>query len=68
MDFDEEIARRTDRYFAKTRATVARFGDTRVTYALFMRRPVILTPRLMVEWLEAAAQARGVRFDIDPIV
>ena len=67
MDFDEEIARRTDRYFAKTRATVARFGDTRVTYALFMRRPVILTPRLMVEWLEAAAQARGVRFDIDPV-
>ena len=65
MDFDEEISRRTDRYFAKTRLAVARFGDTRVTYAVFMRRPVILAPRLMVGWLEAAAGERGTRFDID---
>jgi len=65
MDFEAEIARRTDRYFAKTRATVAKFGDTSVTYAIFMRRPVILTPRLMVEWLQTAAQVRGVRIDID---
>ena len=65
MDFDQEISRCTDRYFVKTRETVARFGDIRVTYAIFMRCPVILTPRLMVEWLEEAAAARGVRFDIE---
>ncbi len=65
MDFEHDIARRTDRYFAKSRETVARFGDTRVTYAIFMRCPVIVTPRLMVEWLDAAATARGVHFDID---
>jgi nicotinate phosphoribosyltransferase len=36
-----------------------------VTYAVFMRRPVIAAPRLMVEWLETAAASRGTRFDIE---
>ena len=57
--FDDDIAARTDSYFNRTRRIVARFGDKRVTYAVFMRRPVISAPRLMVEWLEtAAARAR----------
>ena len=30
-----------------------------------MRRPVIATPRLMVEFLEATARARGTKFDIE---
>jgi nicotinate phosphoribosyltransferase len=30
-----------------------------------MRRPVIATPRLMVEFLEATAQARSTKFDIE---
>ncbi len=47
-----DIAARTDSYFNRTRAIVARFGDKRVTYAVFMRRPVISAPRLMVEWLD----------------
>ena len=33
-------------------AVVARFGDKRVTYAVFLRRPVICAPRLMVDWLD----------------
>jgi nicotinate phosphoribosyltransferase len=36
-----------------------------VTYAVFMRRPVISAPRLMVEWLEAVAVARGTTFDVE---
>src|SRR5271169_203613 len=60
-----DIAARTDSYFNRTRRIVARFGDKRVTYAVFMRRPVIAAPRLMVEWLEAAAAARGTGFDIE---
>ena len=47
-----DIAGRTDSYFNRTRRIVARFGDKRVTYAVFMRRPVISAPRLMTEWLE----------------
>ena len=50
-----DIAARTDSYFNRTRRIVARFGDKRVTYAVFLRRPVISAPRLMLEWLEAAA-------------
>ena len=62
----EDIPRFTDHYFLRTKETVRRFGDMRVTYAVFMRRPVICTPRLAVEWLEAVAAARGTKFDIEP--
>ena len=64
-ELSADIAARTDSYFNRTRRIVARFGDKRVTYAVFMRRPVISAPRLMVEWLETAAAARDTRFDID---
>lgn len=62
---NEDIPRLTDSYFVKTKATVARFGDRRATYAVFMRRPVIFTPRLMVDWLNAVAKARGTEFEIE---
>ena len=39
-----DIAARTDSYFNRTRKIVARFGDQHVTYAVFMRRPVISAP------------------------
>jgi nicotinate phosphoribosyltransferase len=55
----------TDQYFLKTKAIVERFGDKRVTYAVFMRRPVISTPRLLIEFLERAAAERGTQFDIE---
>jgi len=60
-----DIDARTDAYFNRTRAIVAQFGDKRVTYAVFLRRPVISAPRLMLEWLEAVAAEQGVQFDID---
>lgn len=59
------ITARTDAYFNRTRAVVARFGDKRVTYAIFLRRPVISAPRLMIDWLALAADARGEKFDVD---
>jgi nicotinate phosphoribosyltransferase len=60
-----DIAARTDVYFNRTRAVVQRFGDKRVTYAIFLRRPVIAAPRLMLDWLTLAAEARGTVFEID---
>src|SRR5215469_12457953 len=60
-----EVERLSDKYFLKTKAVVERFGDVTVTYAVFMRRPVIFTPRLAVNWLNAIAGARGARFEID---
>ncbi len=62
---NEDIPRLTDSYFVKTKATVARFGDRSATYAVFMRRPVIFTPKLMVDWLDAVARARGTEFEIE---
>jgi nicotinate phosphoribosyltransferase len=62
---DAAIAARTDSYFNRTKAVVQRFGDCRVTYAVFLRRPVISAPRLAVEWLQRVAEARGTRIDIE---
>ncbi len=66
-DLAADIAARTDTYFNRTRQVVARFGDKRVTYAVFLRRPVISAPRLMLEWLEQVARSRQTQFDIDLI-
>jgi nicotinate phosphoribosyltransferase len=62
---DAAIAGRTDVYFNRTRAIVQRFGDCRVTYAVFLRRPVVSAPRLMLDWLEGVARDRGTQFDIE---
>ena len=66
METDPDRLRRlTDTYFLRTKDIVRRFGDREATYAVFMRRPVICTPRLMVEFLESVAAARGTRFAIE---
>src|SRR5260370_26599453 len=61
---DADIAARTDVYFNRTRRVVERFGDRRVTYAVFLRRPVISAPRLMLDWLARVATERGTVFDL----
>ena len=65
MDADSDLSRVTDQYFLRTKQTVGRFGDKRVTYALFMRRPVVSAPRLAVEWLEQVARSRGAEIEVD---
>jgi nicotinate phosphoribosyltransferase len=62
---DPAISARTDAYFNRTRAIVRRFGDARVTYAVFLRRPVVSAPRLMLEWLTEVARNRGTSFEIE---
>ncbi len=61
---EEDVGRWTDHYFNRSKGIVGKFGDKAVTYAIFMRRPVVSAPRLMIEWLETVAAARGTRFDI----
>ncbi len=61
----DDVAQWTDRYFLKTKETVGRFGDKEVTYAVFMRRPVVSSPAIMMNWLEAVGAERGVAFKID---
>ena len=62
---DAAIEGRTDVYFNRTRAIVERFGDARVTYAVFLRRPVISAPGIAVDWLRAVAARRGTAFEIE---
>src|SRR5713101_2639134 len=64
-EMTDELAARTDSYFLKTKAIVERFGDREATYAVFMRRPVICTPRLAIEFLERVAAERGTKFSIE---
>ena len=62
---NSEIKYWTDQYFNKTREIVQRNGDTQVTYAIFMRRPVSFAPRLMIEWLNHIAKERNTKFEIE---
>jgi nicotinate phosphoribosyltransferase len=62
---DADIAARTDAYFARTKAIVEKFGDVHVTYAVFLRRPVICAPGRALDWLKQVAQARNTSFEID---
>ena len=61
----KDLPRLTDSYFLRTKEVVKRFGDRPATYAVFMRRPVICTPRLLVEFLEGMAAARKTKFKIE---
>ncbi|MGI4799027.1 MAG: hypothetical protein ACRYF2_11455 [Janthinobacterium lividum] len=63
----DDVALRTDAYFNRTREVISKFGDVRVTYAVFLRRPVISAPRLMLEWLTQIAAERGTVFTFDII-
>jgi nicotinate phosphoribosyltransferase len=65
---EADIAAWTDQYFRRTKDVVGRFGDATVTYALFMRRPVVSAPRLAMDWLHEMAKRRGTRFKIDVCV
>ncbi|MEM7070611.1 MAG: nicotinate phosphoribosyltransferase [Pseudomonadota bacterium] len=60
-----DITQWTDSYFNRTRKIIEQYGDQNVTYAIFMRRPVISAPALAVEWLQDISSFRGVPFKID---
>ncbi len=61
------VAHFTDKYFVKTRAILEHFGDCRVTYAIFMRRPVLCAPKLALDWLNGIAREREAEVEIDLI-
>lgn len=59
------IASRTDHYFRRTKAIVERFGDVSVKYAVFMRRPVIFSPKIATDWIAEVAEQRGISFTVE---
>jgi len=60
-----EIAQYTDHYFNRTKQVIGKFGDATVTYAIFMRRPVVFAPRLALDWLKEMAAERQAKVEID---
>ena len=62
---DKDVSCWTDHYFKRTKDVVGKFGDVDVTYAVFMRRPVVCAPRLAIDWLQAMAKERGINIEID---
>jgi nicotinate phosphoribosyltransferase len=61
----DDIPRYTDAYFRKSKEAVGRFGDVQATYAIFMRRPVLFTGELTIQWLKAVSAERGSSFEIE---
>lgn len=61
----EDQPRLTDSYFNLTKQIVQDNGDAVVTYAIFMRRPVTLAPRLATDWLLEMGRQRGEKFEIE---
>jgi nicotinate phosphoribosyltransferase len=57
-----DISDRTDAYFTRTREIAGTFGDATVTYAVFLRRPVISAPRPTLAWLDTVAAAHQTTF------
>lgn len=59
-----DVARYTDKYFSRTREIVTNFGDAEVTYAVFLRRPVVYAAGLALSWLKKVATERGLTVKI----
>ena len=55
----------TDKYFSNTKTIVQHFGDTEVTYAFFLRRPVLSATRLALEWVQEEARAHEQAISIE---
>ena len=60
-----DIERYTDHYFNRTKRVIGKFGDCNVTYAIFMRRPVVFAPRLALQWLEETGRERNTQVRVD---
>ena len=61
---ESQISAWTDHYFNRTKAIAARFGDKKVTYAVFMRRPVIAATGLAVDWLNTICAQRKIDIEV----
>lgn len=61
---DQDISSWTDKYFTRTKEIVVKYGDVRVTYAVFIRRPVLMACDLALNFIEETANAHSFSCDI----
>ena len=55
----------TDTYFLRSKQVIEHIGDADVTYAVFMRRPVLSAPRFTLEWIKDTLDKRQSDYQID---
>lgn len=65
-DFKAAVTANTDKYFSRTRQIVEANGDLPVTYAIFIRRPVVFAPKLALDFLHQAEKATGFKAEVTP--
>ena len=63
----DQQPRFTDSYFNLTRQILQHNQYCRVTYAVFMRRPVTLAPQLAIGWLQEMMQQRGAEIEVEQL-
>ena len=54
----------TDSYFLRSRKIIQLKGDAKVTYAVFMRRPVTYAPKIALDWLKKVVSKRDGQVEI----
>ena len=64
MLHESQVTQWTDAYFNRTRQIINNNEDCEVIYAVFMRRPVVCAPRLVIDFLNHMASERNSTIDI----
>ena len=57
LSLENFIKKNTDQYFLKTKEIIKN-TDVKVTYAVFMRRPVLFCPKIALEWFKKVEKTR----------
>ncbi|MDX1737986.1 MAG: nicotinate phosphoribosyltransferase [Alphaproteobacteria bacterium] len=65
MEKSQQLPKLTDAYFKRTKEIIGKFGDAKVTYAIFMRRPVVSAPRLALNYIAQIAEEQGFDYEIE---
>ena len=64
LSLENFIKKNTDQYFLKTKEIIKKNTDVKVTYAVFMRRPVLFCPKIALEWFKKVEKTRKTKFMI----
>ena len=64
MSLESFIKNNTDHYFRKTKEIIKKNKDISVTYAIFMRRPVLFCPKIALKWFKEVEKKRKTKFKI----
>lgn len=64
MTINTSIKINTDAYFTKSKYVIEKKGDCIATYAVFMRRPVVVAINLALEWLKEQCDLLGSKITI----